>query len=133
VRRPLLAVAFSLGALAATAQGASTAGSTVPESTAVLRGTTVTGAALLSMSYTTSGNTIVAVKPRLRGTGLLAGLGGLLPKTVTARMGSDLPVACVVTTSTLLNATTRLAEATYNCIGLLEPADKPRTLTITVS
>ena len=134
MRRPLLAVALLLSGVIAGAQTASTAGNALTEdSTAVYRSVTVTGATELSLGFTHSAGRIVSVKPQLRGVGLLPGSGGLLPKTVTARFGTDAAVTCIVTASTLLNVVTRLAEATYNCTGVLERADRPRPLVITVS
>lgn len=134
MRRPLLALALLGAALVSAAQQASTSGNDLPTSaTAVYRGTTVDGATMLSTGYTVAADKIVSVQPKLRGIGLVAGTGGLLPKTVTARMGSDLPVPCTVTASALLNVLTRLAEATYDCPGLLERADRPRPLRLTVS
>lgn len=134
MRRPLLALALLVGAVGATAQQASTASNSIPESTAVYRGTTVTGATLLSLGYTIAGASITAVSPKLRGDGLLAGtLSNLTPKTVTAQFGSDAPVTCVMTASTLLDSLTGAAEATYDCAGTSESADRPAGLLVEVT
>lgn len=133
MRRPLLGLALVVGVLGLTAQQASTASNSLPaETTAVYRSTTVTGATLLRMGYTVIGGQITAVVPKLRGTGLLSSVD--LSKAVTARFGSDEPVACVETASSLLNALTGLAEVTYDCpLLLLEDADRPRPLVVTAS
>lgn len=126
MRRPALALALLLGALAATTQQGSTGSNDLPaETTAVHRSTTATGATLLSTSYTVSTGQITAVSPRLRGI--------LLLKTVTARFGSGVPVVCTPGVFTVLNLVTGLREATYTCVGFLEDADRPRPLRITVS
>lgn len=134
MRRPLLALALVGTALAAVTQQGSTASNDVPsQTTAVYRSTTVHGATLLSMSYSVTDGSIHAVTPELRGVGLLPGVGGLLPKVVTAHFDAQAPAPCTVTASALLDALTRLAEATYTCGPFLEDADRPQPLTITVS
>lgn len=125
MRRPALALALLLGALAATTQQGSTASNSVPTSTAVHRSTTATGAALISTSYAVTSGQITAVSPRLRGI--------LLLKVVTARFGDGVPVVCTAGAFTVLNLVTGLREATYTCVGFLEDADRPRPLRITVS
>lgn len=126
MRRPLLATALLAACLAAATQTASTAGSAVPGSTAVYRETAVSGATLTSLSYAVTGSTITAVRPRLRGTNLLT-------KAVTARFGSGTPVPCTAGLLSVLNAVTGLGEATYTCLGLSEPAARPRKLQVTVA
>ena len=134
MRRPALALALLLGVVGASTQLGSTSGNDLPaETTAVHRSTTVTGATLLSMGYTVTSGSVLSVQPTLKGTGLLPTLTGLLGKTVTARFGSSPAVTCTITASTLINAVTRLAEATYTCPGLLEDAARPRPLRITAS
>ena len=133
MRRPLLALALLAGVVGATTQQASTASNSITESTAVYRGTTVTGATLLSMGYTVVGNDITAVAPKLRGDGLVKTLTNLTPKTVTARFGSDTPVLCVEGTSSLLDSMTGHGEVTYDCAGLVERSDRPAELHIGVS
>lgn len=126
MRRPALALALLLGALAATTQVGSTAGNSLPStSTAVHRSTTATGATLLSTSYTMTAGQITAVSPKLRGI--------LLLKVVTATFGTGAPVVCTAGVFTVLDVVTGLREATYMCAGFLEDADRPRPLQITVS
>lgn len=124
MRRPALALALLLGSLGAAAQSASTAGNTVPSSTAVYRATTVTGAVAVNMRYTVMSSSVTTVTARLQKTGLLT-------TTVTAAFGSDAPVTCVAGLITVLNTLTGLGEADFTCTGFLERADRPRKLTIT--
>lgn len=134
MRRPALALVMLLGVVGASTQLGSTSGNSLPaETTAVQRSTTVSGGTLISMGYTVTGDSIVSVQPTLQGVGLLPTVTGLLGKSVTVRFGSSPAVTCSVTASTLINAVTRLAEATYSCGGLLEDADRPRPLQITAS
>lgn len=126
MRRPVLAIALLAGAVAATAQTASTAGNSVPSSTAVYRETAVSGATLTSMSYTITAGKITAVEPRLQGISLLT-------KAVTASFGGGAAVPCTAGLLTVLNAVTGLGEATFTCLGLDESADRPRKLQITVA
>ena len=95
------------------------------EPTPVYRSPAATGATLLSTSYTVTAGQITAVSPRLRG--LLA------LKTVTARFGSGVPVVCTPGVFTVLDVLTGLREQSYDCVGLLEDADRPRPLRITAS
>ena len=126
MRRPLLGLALLSGCVVAALQPASTASNSVPSSTAVHRETAVSGGTLMAIRYVVAGDTITAVEPRLRGTSLLT-------KTVRARFGSGRRVTCTAGLITVLNAATGLGEATYTCTGLLESADRPRKLQITVS
>lgn len=126
MRRPALLLALLLASLAATMQQGSTASNSLPSAnTAVHRSATVTGATHISTSYTVTAGQITAVSPRLRGI--------LLLKVVTARFGNGAPVVCTAGVFTILNIVTGLREATYTCVGLLEDADRPRPLQITVS
>ena len=126
MRRPALALALLLGVVGASTQLGTTASNDLPtETTAVYRSTTATGATLLSTSYTVTAGQITAVSPRLRG--LLA------LKTVTARFGSGVPVVCTPGVFTVLDLLTGLREQSYDCVGLLEDADRPRPLRITAS
>jgi hypothetical protein len=127
VRRPLLALALLVGGLAVAAQQASTAGNALPATTtAVYRATTVTGATLVSLNYTTTAGQVTAVTPRLRGVGLLT-------STVTAQFGSGTTVTCTAGLLTVLDVVTGLGEGDFTCLGLLERADRPRELRITAS
>jgi hypothetical protein len=137
VRRPLLALALLTGALAATAQTASTAGNTVPGGTAHHRSVTVVGASLMSVSYSSLNGKLTTVTPTLRGTGLLASLTTLKP--VSARFGPSGATSVVCTPGSLspllgLGLLGTLREGTYACnvTALLESASRPRPLTITV-
>lgn len=126
MRRPALALALLLGVVGASTQLGTTSSNDLPaETTAVYRSTTATGATLLSTSYTVTAGQITAVSPRLRG--LLA------LKTVTARFGSGVPVVCTPGVFTVLDVLTGLREQSYDCVGLLEDADRPRPLRITAS
>ena len=115
-----------VGGVCLSAQQGTTASNSLASSTAVHRATTVTGATMLNIDYAVSAGLVTAVSPRLRGTSLLT-------RTVTARFGADSPVVCTAGPLTLLDSTTGLGEATYSCTGLLEPADRPRLLSITAS
>lgn len=124
--RPLLGLTVLVGCAVAAFQPASTASSIIPSSTAVHRETSVSGGTMTSLKYTVTAGTITAVEPRLRGTNLLT-------KTVTARFGTGATVTCSAGLLTVLNAVTGLGEATYTCTGVVEGADRPRRLQITVS
>lgn len=124
--RPLLGLVVLVGCGVAALQPASTASSSVPSTTAVYRDTAVSGAVMTRLKYTVAAGTITAVEPRLQAV-------GLLDKTVTARFGSGAAVPCTAGLLTVLNVLTGLGEATYTCLGLSEPAARPRTLRITAS
>jgi hypothetical protein len=126
VRRPLLGLAVLSGCLVATLQPGSTASSSVPTTTAVHRQTAVSGATMTSIRYEVTGGAITTVTPRLRGIDLLT-------KTVQAAFGAGAAVPCTAGVLTVLDVLTGLGEATYTCTGLLEDADRPRRLQITVS
>lgn len=127
MRRPLLGLALLAGALAVTAQQASTANNAMPaETTAVYRATSVANATAVSLDYTMTGGTITTVVARLQKTDLLT-------TTVTAAFGGDLAVTCAAGLITILDTLTNLGEADYTCTGFTERADKPRPLTITAS
>lgn len=126
MRRPVIALGLLVGAVAATTQVGSTASNAVPESTAVQRSTTVTGADAVSIQNVVTAGKITTVTARLRKTGLLT-------TTVSARFGSDPAVICAAGVITVLNAITGLGEASYTCTGFLEDASRPRPLRITAS
>jgi len=125
MRRPMLAAVLLLGSVAASGGVASTAGNVVPASTAVHRETAVSGATMTSIRYEVTGDTITTVTPRLRGIDLLS-------RTVQAAFGTSAAVPCTAGLLTVLDAVTGLGEATYTCTGLLEDANRPRKLQITV-
>lgn len=126
MRRPLTGFALLLAIAATGVQQASTAGNTLPSSTAVYRSTTVTGATPVSMDYAITGNQITGLSTTLRGT-------GLLNVAVRAQFAGDASVLCTRLSLRVLDLLTNLGEGTYSCPGLLEPADRPAALRITVS
>ena len=126
MRQAAAAAVAVAAALALTTDAAGTSSSAVPTSVAAHRATTVTGASMTSLSYTVVGDSITAVRPRLRGIGLLT-------RTVRAQYGSGVPVICTAGALNVLDVVTGLGEARYTCVGLLEDADRPRPLRITVS
>jgi len=126
VRRAAAAAAGLAAALALAADAAGTSSSSVPTSVAAHRATTVTGATMTSLSYTVVGDSITTVTARLRGVGLLG-------KTVRAGFGAGPSVICTAGVLTVLDVVTGLGEADYTCTGLLEDADRPRSLLITAS
>ena len=126
MRRPALVLALLVGAIALTAQQATTASNSVPTTTAVNRAMTVNGATLLSSDYTIVSNQITGVTMRLRAVGLTT-------KTVSAAFGSGVSVACTPGVPNVLDLVTDLTEADYSCLGFTERADRPRPLVVSVS
>ena len=129
MRRPLLALALLAGAVGAATQSASTASTALPSSTGVLRSTSVTGASMVSVRYTTSAGTITGLTTTLRGDLMTL---ALLPKPVTAQFGDGVVVTCTAGVLTPLSTITGTYEGTYTCLGLAESADRPRPLRIEV-
>lgn len=127
MRRPLLALALVAGGIAAGAQGALTGSNSVPDSTAVYRATTVTGATAVSLDYTITAGKITGFTARLQKTNLLS------TTVVTAAFGNDDPVTCVGGLITIVDVSLNLGQADYTCTGFAERSDKPRALTITAS
>lgn len=126
MRRTTLALALVVGALAVTAQQASTASNAVPPSTATQRATTVNGATLVSLDYTVTGSQITGLTARLQAIGLTT-------KTLTARFGSDASVLCTAGLPTVIDLTLDLTQADYTCLGFSERANRPRPLVLDVS
>jgi hypothetical protein len=119
VGRPLLALALLSGALAAGAQHASTAGSTLPSSTLEYGQMKVVGGTALHVTYTSLGQTTSGFTVRIA--------GGLTLKTVTASYDGSGSLTCLkgALVGTLLTGYTPVS-----CTGL---AGRPGFPNVTVN
>jgi hypothetical protein len=113
----LAAVAVGLSGLAA----AATSSSSIGASTANRRSVEVSGASMTGVSYTVAAGVI---------TGLTVSLAGHAPlgAVASARYGVGVAIPCVIGLYDAVNDRTPVT-----CVGLAEPANRPRNLLIAIS